>query len=112
MAPGQHVQREAHLPEKSLRLLEAPQFGGREEAVRRQFVQRFAAELAPGDPGDGLDIAQAARTALDVGLEVVGRVVGAPVAFLLLAHLGGEIVAQRPDALRRQRGAHGRQQRH
>ena len=40
-----------------------------------QFVERFGAEMALGDPADRLDVAQAARTGLHVRFEVVTGVV-------------------------------------
>ena len=55
------VQAEAHLPQEGLRLLQAPQLRRREKAVRRQLIERVGAEVALGHPGDGLDVAQAAR---------------------------------------------------
>ena len=58
LAPaGEHVQAEAHFPEERLRLLELAQLGGRQEAMRQEFVQRTRAEVALGHPGDGLDVA-------------------------------------------------------
>ncbi len=111
MPAGQHVQPEAHFPQEGLRLLQAQELRGREEAVRGQFIEGFGAKMALGYPGDGLDVAQAPRARLDVGFEVVGRVVGLQVPLLLLAHLGGEVIAHRPDAVGGQRCAHLRQQR-
>ena len=101
---GEHVQAEAHLPQERLRRVQPPQLRGREEAVRDQLIERVGAEVALGDPGDGLDVAQPAGAGLDVGLEVVGGVVGLEVPLLLLAHLGLEEFAHRPDAIGRERG--------
>ena len=99
--PGEDVQAEAHLPQEGLRLLA----GGaapprRQKAVRDEPVERVGAEVALGDPGDGLDVAQPAGAGLDVGLEVVGGVVRLEVPLGLLAHLGLEELLHRPDALR------------
>ena len=106
MPPGEHVQPEAHLPQERLRLLEPPQLRGGEKAVGDQLIERLGAELALGHPADGLDVAQSAGAGLDVGLEVVGGIVGLEAPLLLLAHLGLEEVAHRPDAIGRERGAH------
>ena len=59
----------------------APASGGAApRAVRKPCVTSpssdVGAEVALGDPGDGLDVAQPARAGLDVRLEVVGGVVG------------------------------------
>jgi len=81
LAPARdRVQREAHLPEERLRLPQLAQLGGREEPVADQFIERLGAEMALGDPADGLDVAQAARARLHVRLEVVTGVVVAVVA--------------------------------
>ena len=66
--------------------------------------------MASGDPGDGLDVAQAARTFLDVGLEVVAGVVEPVVAQALLAHLGLEEPPARPDPPRPRPLLHPREQ--
>ena len=121
LAPaGEHVQAEAHLPQEGLRLLEPAQLRRGEEAVRDQLVERVGAEVPLRHPADGLDVAQAARAGLDVGLEVVGGVVGLQVALGLLAHLGLEELlrparrapgASAARMLREQRGAAGEQAR-
>ncbi len=109
--PGEHVQAEAHLPQEGLRLLQAPQFRRRQEAMGHQFIERLRAEVAFRHPADGLDVAQSAGPGLHVGFEVVGGVVRLQVPLLLLAHFGGEEIAHRPDAIGRERRAHCRQQR-
>ena len=53
-----------------------------------------------GDPADNLDVAQAARTFLDIGLEVVGGVVETEMPVLLFFELGLEEFARRPDFAR------------
>src|SRR5690349_25161311 len=60
-----------------------------------------------GHPCDRLNVAQAARPRLDVGLEVVGRVVCLQMPLSLLTHLGLEELLHGPDVLRTQRYAHG-----
>ena len=63
-----------------------------------QGRERLRSEVAPRDPGDGLDVAQAARTVLDVRLEVVAGVVELGVALALLLHLCLEEPPARPDS--------------
>jgi hypothetical protein len=83
-----------------------PQIGDRSLLTRhraglRRRHQAVAGELAPrvpepgcaGDPDDGLQIAQSARTFLDVGLQVVRGVVVFEMALLLLERLR---VVERP----------------
>ncbi len=109
-APGDDVQAEPDLPQEGLRLLQAPQLGRRQEAMGGEPIEGVAAEVALGDPGDGLDVAQATGACLDIGLEVVSRVVGFQVAVGLLAHLGFEEFPHRPDALRGESSPHLRDQ--
>ena len=96
-ATGHGVQREADLPEEALRSLEPPHFGGRQEAEGGELVEGLGAEVALGDPGDGLDVAQSTRTCLDVGFQVVGGVVRLGVPVGLLADLGLEEFFDRPE---------------
>ena len=79
--------------------------------MRHQLIERLGAEVALRHPGDGLDVAQAAGTGLDVGLEVVGGVVGLEVPLGCSRTLASKNSLHRPDALGRERGAHGCQQR-
>ena len=107
LAPvGQHVQREADLPQERLRGLELAQLALGQEAVIDQLIERVGAEVALRDPADGLDVAQPAGARFDVRLEVVGRVVIAMVARGLLGDLRFEEIARRPHALGRERAAH------
>ncbi len=110
-APGHEVQREADPPQPGLRGLQLGEFARGQESVAGEFLQRLRAEMPLGDPGDGLQVAQPARALLDVRLEVVGRVVVAVVALRLLAHLGVEEIARRPQAVGRERAAHRGEQR-
>ena len=105
------MQREADLPQERARGLELLQFGQSKEAVRDEAVERFGAEVALRDPGDGLDVAQAAGACLDVRLEVVGGVVVARVAVGLFAHLRLVELGGAPDVVGRQCGSHGLEQR-
>src|SRR5437868_1396802 len=76
---------------------------------KRAFRGR-GAEVTLRDPGDGLDVAQPPGPGLDVGLEVVGGVVGLQVPRGLLAHLGLEELLHRPESLGRESLAHGGEQ--
>ena len=99
-APGQHVQGITHLPEKILGGSQQAEFTFYQETLRRQRMQVERAELAAGDPENGLDVAQAAGGALDVGFEVVFGVVVLGVARVLLVAFGQKEVLARPHLLR------------
>ena len=73
-AAGEHVQPEPYLPEERLARLELAQLLARQKAVSDQLIERVGAEVALGDPADGLDVAQAPRARFDVGLEVVSGI--------------------------------------
>ncbi len=110
-APPRHdVQPEPDFPQEGLSLFQSSQLGRRQEAASGQSVERIAAEMTFGDPGNGLNVAQAAGSRLDVRLEVVGRVVRLEVAFSLLADLGLEESLHRPHMIRRKRRAHADEQ--
>ncbi len=96
---GQHVQREADLPQERLRGLQLAQLALRQEAVLDQLIERVGAEVTLRDPADRLDVAQPARARLHVRLEVVRGVVVAMMARGLLGDLRFEEIARRPDAL-------------
>ena len=100
------VQRVTHPPQEALRGLETAQFARRQEPLGRELGEALGAEVALGDPGDGLDVAQPAGAGLHVRLEVVGGVVGLGVAVGLLAHLGLEEFLDRPQMRRRERLEH------
>ncbi len=106
-ASGQHVQREAHLPQEGLALAENAQFGIIHEAQRDQIVVALDPEVALGDPADHLDIAQAAGRRLDVGFEVIFGVGELVVASDLLLPLGLEEGFGRPQTVGGQTFAHG-----
>ena len=93
---GQHVQRITHLPEKFLGGRQQRVFALQQKALVGQCVQIQRAVLATGNPEDGLNIAQPAGRAFDVGLEVVFGVVVLVVAVLLLGALGQEELLARP----------------
>ena len=108
LAPArEQVQADADAPQQRLALGELAVLALGEEAVGDQLVQVPGAVVALGHPADHLDVAQPARALLDVGLELVGGVVEAVVARLLLAPLGGEEGLAGPDPLRPGRLAHG-----
>ena len=75
LAPGQHVQGEANPPEKFATLAQHAQLARRQEPVSHQGLEVAGAEMPVSDPQDHVDVAQPAGAALDVGLQVVGRVV-------------------------------------
>ena len=60
------------------------------QAAGGELAPRSAQARRERDPDDRLQIAQAARAFLDVGLEVVRRVLVAQMALLLLENLGFE----------------------
>ncbi len=95
-APGEHVQGIADPPEELLAGSQHAALAFHQEAFAHQGVQVEAAELAAGHPEDGLDVAQAAGGALDVGLEVVLGVVVLGVAALLFVAFGQEELLARP----------------
>ena len=74
-APGEHVQGVAHLPQKFMAGGQQGVFAFQQETVADQGLQVQRAELAACHPKHGLDVAQAAGRALDVGFEVVLGVV-------------------------------------
>ena len=98
-APGEHVQGVAHLPQELLAGRQHAVLAVDQETLLHQGVQVEAAELAARHPEDGLDVAQAAGRALDVGLQVVLGVVVLGVARLGFLALGQEELLARPHAV-------------
>ncbi|MNO75850.1 hypothetical protein D3C76_669130 [compost metagenome] len=98
-APGEHVQGVADLPEEFLAGGQRAALAFHQEAFLDQRVQVEAAEMSPGDPEQGLQVAQTTRRALDVGLQVVLGVVVLGVAVDLLLALGQVELAARPHVL-------------
>ena len=74
--------------------------GDRHQAVARKLAPRAAEPRGARDPDDGLQVAQSARAFLDVGLEVVRRVVVLEMPLLLLERLR---VVERAHVERRRR---------
>ena len=98
--PRQHMQREPHSPQEPSARLQGVEFFGGEKPAIDQLRQRHRPEMALRDPGDGLDVAQAARTLLDVRLQVVAGVVEPMMARALLRHFRLEEPPARPDVRR------------
>ena len=94
-AVGHDVQGEADFPQKITGLEQFGVFRLGEPALADQ-IQRSGVVVTLDDPVDVLDVAQAARTLLDVGLEVVGGVVEFGVAGGLLGLLGFEELGRGP----------------
>ena len=105
------MKRSASLPEKVLAVAQAPKLLLGQEAVIEQIAEPrprafVRAEVAPGDPGDGLDVAEPARSLLHVRFEVVARIAVAQMPLPLLALLGAKELAGGPHARRLDRRAH------
>jgi len=103
VAAGDHVQGEAHPPQEILAGEQLVAFLLAEEAAVAQLVQGEGVEVALGDPGHGVDVAQAAGAFLDVGLQLVAGIVVLGVALALLFQLGAEEGVHRPHLVRRHR---------
>src|SRR5699024_9497892 len=73
-APAQHVQGEAHAPQKRPAAQQFAVFILGQKTVRHQLVQAPGRQQAPGDPDDHVNVAQAAGAFLDVRFEVVGGI--------------------------------------
>ena len=99
-AARQKMQAEADAPEKRAALCQDPELARRQELVRHELGQRARAQVTLREPADHLDVAQPAGAAFDVRLEVVGRVVVARVARLLLLELRVEELGAVPHAIR------------
>ena len=88
--PGQEMQMNAQRRQRAFLARDAARLGVGEQAGARDAAP--AAQDAAGlrQPVDGVQVAQAARAVLQVGLELVGAVVEARVARLLLGQLAVE----------------------
>ena len=112
LAPaGEVVKRGSRLPQEVLAVAQASELLLGQETVVEEIAKPGArsaldAEVAPRDPGDGLDVAEPARPLLHVRLEVVGRVAVAEVPLALLALLGVKEPVGGPHPGRRHRIAH------
>jgi hypothetical protein len=102
-AVGQQVQAETQARQGPPLTLQAGAFVLTQQAQRHQGAQAGHAVQAHAHPGDGLQVAQAARAFLDVGLEVVRGIVETGVAGALFGAFGVEILRRRPQHRGRQR---------
>jgi len=101
LAPArEQMQPETDAPEKRAPLREDAQLALGQELVRHELGERARAQVPLREPADHLNVAQAPGAALDVGFEVVGRVVIARVARALLLELGAEERGTVPHAIR------------
>src|SRR6185437_14625800 len=87
-AAREEVQSSAKVGDRPFLLRNGARFGARHQAVSRELAPRTAELRRARNPDDRLQIAQAAGTLLDVGLEVVCRVVMLEMPLLLLERLG------------------------
>ncbi len=94
-----HVQGETHLPEEVLAVEQLAVFGAVEKAVAGHLEQGGGTEVAAGDPGEGLNVAQAARIALEIGLQLVGGAEKLLVALRLLLPFGAKEGFAWPEVL-------------
>ena len=98
LALGDQMEAVAHPPQIALAVTQpAPLLAG-EDAEAFQFGGVHRAVLAPANPKHGLQVAQAAGSVLDVGLEIGLHVLETRMAPLLLRPLGLEIAVGRPSA--------------
>ncbi len=84
------MQGETDAPQQMQTLIQLGTFGLGEETKPDHLIQRGGAEMAAGNPLQGVDIAQATRAAFDIRLQVVAGAVVTLVAHLLLIDLRGE----------------------
>ena len=84
------MQGEAHLPEEVLAVEQFAVLGPVEETVAGHLEQGGGAEVAAGDPGQGLDVAKASRIVLEIRLQLVGGAEELLVAQGLLFALGAK----------------------
>ena len=84
LVPGQEVQLVAHAPQEGQRLVGGLLLPLRDEPLVEQLAQRAGAELGRGEPHRGVDIAQAARRLLDIGLAHVRRAAELAIALIAL----------------------------
>ena len=91
LAPvGEIVKADAQIVDQPLMPGDLARFRGGHQAVRGKRAPRMSQSGSACDPDDRLQVAQATRTFLDVGLEVVRRILVAQMALLLLERLGFE----------------------
>ena len=81
-APGQVMQADAHMGQELVGACELTGLLGCDQNRVGEVVPVRAQVRGTGHPEDGLEVAQAARTLLAIGLQAIGRFVVARVAFL------------------------------
>ena len=94
-----HVQGETHLPQEVLAVEQLAVLGPVEKTVAGHLEQCGSAEVAAGDPGQGLDVPKAAGIALEIGFQLVGGAEKLLVAQALLLALGAKEGLARPEVL-------------
>src|SRR5437879_3026911 len=91
LAPaGKIVQANAQIVDQPLMPGDLTRFRNGHQAAAGKRAPRVSQSRGARDPDDRLQIAQAARTFLDVGLEVVRRILVAQMTLLLLEKFGFE----------------------
>ena len=93
------MQGETHLPQEVLAVEQLAVLGPVEETVAGHLEQCGSAEVAAGDPGQGLDVPKAAGIALEIGFQLVGGAEKLLVAQALLLALGAKEGLARPEVL-------------
>ena len=99
-APAVQVQGEAHLREEIARPSQPDQLLGGDQPPFDQGFQRRRSEPALENPLHRVQVAQSARSVLDVRFEIGSRIAVFGVALLLLPDLGPVELRRRPDAAR------------
>ena len=89
-AAGEEVHVAAHRPQEIAAAAKPPVFARVIDAVLDQLLALAHAVDVFGDPVERVQVAQPALAVLDVGLDQVARLAGAPVALLALGELGGD----------------------
>ena len=84
----------AHRPEEALGALETAELGRAEQPLVDQLGGAFYAEHILADPVQRVEVAKAAFTVLDVGLDDVSAIAHAAMALVPLGELGRDIVAR------------------
>src|SRR5262249_56294060 len=92
---GEKMHVAAHSPEKIAAAAEAAVFARVIDAERDQFLALAHAIDVFGDPVERVQVAQSALAVLDVGLDQIAGLAGAPVALLALRELGGDELRRR-----------------
>ena len=105
-AAGEGVQGETDAPEQLAPLPQNAQLCLGQKALVDQTGEVRRAEMPPQHPDDNLYVPQSARTALDVGFEVIRGVIVTVMPLLLLLQLGLEKCPRRPHFRRRNGSNH------